>query len=385
MRAMPAALASTAAPTPAACAIAVAACAFAAGAPEDAGAARVLLQLLPAQDFAPSDGRAMDVAAWRINAGIAKQLIAAFNAQQPPVIDYEHQTLHKEQNGHPAPAAGWIHGLRWIDGRGLFAVAELTERARSLIAAGEYRYFSPVFEYARQSGDITRIVMGALTNHPAIAGMQALSLQAAASARLGAGSPPVSDPLEIDPMNELLKKLLAALGLPEGTSEDDALAAAKTLAAQAGAARTELELPEGADAPAVAAACARLRSLAPDPAQYVPVAAVSALQAQVAALSAQARTRTVDDLVAPALKDGRLLPAMEAWARELGAKDMAALSAFLATAQPLAALTGTQTGGKSPAAGAGAGAGANPHGLSDAQLSVAAACGMTPEDYARGL
>ena len=188
-------------------------------------------------------------------------------------------------------------------------------------------------------------------------------------------------------MNELLKKLLAALGLPEGTSEDDALAAAKTLAAQAGAARTELELPEGADAPAVAAACARLRSqgAAPDPAQYVPVAAVSALQAQVAALSAQARTRTVDDLVAPALKDGRLLPPMEAWARELGAKDMAALSAFLATAQPLAALTGTQTGGKSPAAGAGAGAGANPHGLSDAQLSVAAACGMTPEDYARGL
>ena len=386
MRAMPAALASTVAPTPAACAVAVAACAFAAAAPEAAGANRVLLQLLPAQDFVPSDGRAMDVPAWRINAAIAQRLVAAFNARQPPVIDYEHQTLHKEQNGQIAPAAGWVHGLRWIEGRGLFAVAELTERARALIAAGEYRSFSPVFEYERQSGDITRIVMGALTNHPAIAGMQAVSLQAAASARLGAGAPPVSDPpLESNRMNELLKKLLAALGLPEDTSEADALAAAQTLAAQAGAARTELQLPEGADAPAVAAACARLRGLPPDPAQYVPVAAVAALQAQVAALSAQARTRTVDDLIAPALKDGRLLPAMEAWARDLGGKDMAALSAFLAAAQPLAALTGTQTGGKSPAASAGAGTGTNPHGLSDAQLSVAAACGMTPEAYAKGL
>ena len=31
------------------------------------------------------------------------------------VIDYEHQTLHKEANGQPAPAAGWMHGLRWIE------------------------------------------------------------------------------------------------------------------------------------------------------------------------------------------------------------------------------------------------------------------------------
>ena len=59
-----------------------------------------------------------------------------------------------------------MHGLRWIEGRGLFAEAELTERARALVQSGEYRYFSPVFEYARGSGEVTRILMGALTNHP---------------------------------------------------------------------------------------------------------------------------------------------------------------------------------------------------------------------------
>ena len=59
----------------------------------------------------------------------------------------------------------------------------LTERARALVQSGEYRYFSPVFEYARGSGEVTRILMGALTNHPAIAGMEAVNLMAAASAR----------------------------------------------------------------------------------------------------------------------------------------------------------------------------------------------------------
>ena len=92
-------------------AIAVAACSFAASSADVAAlgmpAGRVLLQITPAQDFTPADGREMDVAAWRINQAIAGRVIAAFNAQQPPVIDYEHQTLHKEANGQPAPAAGW--------------------------------------------------------------------------------------------------------------------------------------------------------------------------------------------------------------------------------------------------------------------------------------
>lgn len=340
---------------PAAC-IAIAACAFAA-APVDAGVGRVLLQLTPAQDFTPSDGRAMDVPAWRINAATAQRVIAAFNAAQPPVIDYEHQTLHKEANGQPAPAAGWMHGLRWIEGRGLFAEAELTERARALVQSGEYRYFSPVFEYARGSGEVTRILMGALTNHPAIAGMEAVNLMAAASARFT--TTPTTSTKESDDMNELLKKLLAALGLPEDASEEQALSAIKALT----------------DKPAVAATTAT-----PDPAQYVPVAVVQELQTNLAALSASVHSRAVDDVIAPALGDGRLLPAEEAWARDTAKTPagLASLTSLLNVRQPIAALTGTQTGGKAPVPAAGA------HGLTADELAVAAACGMTPEAYAKG-
>ena len=343
---------------PAAC-IAIAACAFAA-APVDAGVGRVLLQLTPAQDFTPSDGRAMDVPAWRINAATAQRVIAAFNAAQPPVIDYEHQTLHKEANGQPAPAAGWMHGLRWIEGRGLFAEAELTERARALVQSGEYRYFSPVFEYARGSGEVTRILMGALTNHPAIAGMEAVNLMAAASARFT--TTPTTSTKESDDMNELLKKLLAALGLPEDASEEQALAAIKALT----------------DKPAVAATTAT--TAAPDPAQYVPVAVVQELQTNLAALSASVHSRAVDDVIAPALGDGRLLPAEEGWARDTAKTPagLASLTSLLKVRQPIAALTGTQTGGKAPVPAAGA------HGLTADELAVAAACGMTPEAYAKG-
>ena len=341
---------------PAAC-IAIAACAFAA-APVDAGVGRVLLQLTPAQDFTPSDGRAMDVPAWRINAATAQRVIAAFNAAQPPVIDYEHQTLHKEANGQPAPAAGWMHGLRWIEGRGLFAEAELTERARALVQSGEYRYFSPVFEYARGSGEVTRILMGALTNHPAIAGMEAVNLMAAASARFT--TTPTTSTKESDDMNELLKKLLAALGLPEDASEEQALAALKALT----------------DKPAVAATTAT-----PDPAQYVPVAVVQELQTNLAALSASVHSRAVDDVITPALGDGRLLPAEEAWARDTAKTPagLASLTSLLKVRQPIAALASTQTKGQPPAAAA-----ADTHGLTADELAVAAACGMTPEAYAKG-
>lgn len=334
---------------------------------------RVLLQVTPAQDFTPADGREMDVPAWRINQAIAGRVIAAFSAQQPPVIDYEHQTLHKEANGQPAPAAGWMHGLRWIEGRGLFAEVELTQRARDLVAAGEYRYFSPVFEYAKATGEITRILMGAFTNHPAIAGMEGVNLMAAASARFTIPNPP-------ETTVTLLEKLLAAIGLPATTTEDAAIAACTSIKAQADAARAALKLDGNATAETVTAACTSLRTAAtPDPAKYVPVAVVEELKTSVAALTAQNTERKVEDLIAPALKDGRLLPAQEAWARDLGKTNVAALSQYLDTAKPIAALTGTQTGGKEPPSPGDAN-----HGLTKDELAVAAACGLTPEAYAKG-
>lgn len=365
-----------------AAAMAVAACSYAVPQRTELPGGLVLLQVTPVGAFGPNDGRA-DAGPWRIDAASAQAVIARFNARvPPPVIDYEHQTLHREKNGQPAPAAGWMRELRWIEGQGLYAVAELTERARAQIKAGEYRYFSPVFEYDPDTGTVLAVHMGALTNTPAISGMQPLSLVAAASAAFLATRPEPS-------VNPLLKALLIALGLPEATTEQAAVAALTALgplaplqaaANVATAACSALQLPADANAEAVTAACTALRAApaaaTPDPARFVPVETVQQLQTQIATLTARQQAADVEALVAPALADGRLLPAMEGWARALGNTDLAALTAYLAAAQPVAALAGTQTGGKPPAGTAG-----GEQQLSTAELAVCSAMGVTPEAY----
>jgi phage I-like protein len=298
------------------------------------------------------------------------------------VIDYEHQTLNKEKNGQPAPAAGWMRELRWLDGKGLYAVAELTARAQTHIDAKEYLYFSPVFEFDPKTGTVLAVHMGALTNNPAIHGMDPLSLMAAATAAFIV--PTIHQEPSVNPM---LKAILEALGLPDTTTEAAACSALTAvgpiaqLQAQATAARQALALPADATADAVIAACTSLRTTAaataPDPAKYVPVAVVDELRTSIAVLSARQRDIDIDDQVKPALADGRLLPAQEAWARDLGKSNLAALTAYLATAQPIAALASTQTGGKPPAANA-AGQGKQ---LSAAELAVCSAMGITADQY----
>jgi phage I-like protein len=353
--------------------LALAACAF-----ELQGAlpdGLVELQLTPAGEFRPSDGRKMDVPAWRIDAAIAAEVIARYAERaNPAVIDYEHQTLHKETNGQPAPAAAWIRELVWHEGRGLFARAELTLRAREAIAAGEYRYISPVFEFDARSGAVLAIHMAAITNTPAIDGMAPLALRAAAT--FGHSIHHEEPAMK----TKLLLAICSLLALnPETTTEDqaaDALATFDPLAKVRGA----IGVDKAVDAATVVAACTALKTKAdatatPDPAKFVAVGVVSELQAQVAALSAQNTARAVDDLVKPALADGRLLPAMEPWARELGGKDIAALTAYLDKAPKIAALQGTQSGGEAPVAG-------NEHQLTAAEIAVCASTGISHKDFA---
>ena len=294
------------------------------------------VQLLPAGKFRAWDGRPKGIPAWRIDAVIAKRVIEAFVAHgRPLVIDYEHQSLNTQANGQPAPAAGWIESMEWRDADatgakgGLYARVTWTDRARTMIAAGEYRYLSPVFGYEK-SGAVLTILNAALTNNPALDQLDAVELRAAASRLL--------DPHQENVMSELLKKLLASLGLPETTEEAAALSAVAALKASSEALTTEV---------------AALKAATPDPEKFVSVATMTALQGQVAALTAQINLGKVDAIVKDALAAAKLLPAQEAWARDLGAKDLAALTRFVESAQPIAALSGTQTGGGEPSGGAG--------------------------------
>jgi phage I-like protein len=131
------------------------------------------IQLLPAGEFRTTDTRPADVDAWRLDAESAAALIAASAAKGKLVIDYEHQSLSATKNGQPAPAAGWFKTLEWREGQGLFATdVEWTDKARQMIQSGEYRYLSPVIDYDKSTGTVLRLISAALTNTPALDGME---------------------------------------------------------------------------------------------------------------------------------------------------------------------------------------------------------------------
>lgn len=351
--------------TPTRSTVAIAACAFALTAGTE-------IQLLPAGEFRSSDGRPKDVSAWRIDAGIAAAVIADVEARANRlVLDYEHQTLLSANNGQPAPAAGWFKKLEWRDGDGLYAIdVQWTERASAMIEAGEYLYLSPVFSYDKKTGAVLRLVNAALTNNPALDGMDAVA------ARFLTNESTQEESLTMD-IEELLNQLRWMLNLPALTTAEEitaelqkAIAVIKAGQTDTAAASFSLTAYLGARDAEITA----LKSAAPDLSKFVPVETMTELRNQVATLTASLNGKTVDDLVEVALSSGKLLPAQESWARDLGKSNLVALTAYLDTAQAVTALTGTQTGGKEPD-GKAAGD------LSDAELAMCRNMGVDPEDF----
>lgn len=291
------------------------------------------VQLFPAGRFSAADGTSRS---WYIDAALAQRLIdAARNQTNDYVFDYEHQTLNALKNGQPAPAAGWFKTLEWVEGVGLFAVdVRWTDRARAMIEAKEYRYVSPMFRHDK-AGNVVRLLNAAITNLPALDGM----------AELVAASFISREDNTMD--EELLAVLCALFGLAAGATEEELKAKVAGLSESVlkpAACSTLSDLLSKKDEE-----IASLSATLPDPAKYVPVSAMKSMQDQLAALNTRVNDDEVNGLVTVALSDGRLLTDMEDWARELGKKDVAALRGYLKKARPVAALKGTQTGGKAPA------------------------------------
>lgn len=337
------------------------------------------LQILPAGEFRAIDGRPTDVKAWYIDADIAASIIAELSDRKNRlVIDYEHQTLKSEQNGKPAPAAGWFKQLEWREGDGLYAIdVEWTDTATAHIEAKEYKYFSPVFSYDKKTGAVVQILLGAITNNPALDGMSEAAVAAASRLLINTES------LTMD-IEELLERLRWMFNLPTLATAEDILGEVnkavdliKAEGAETTAATFNLIGHLTAQHQSIATLTAQVET--PDPAKYVPVATMQELQTELAALRNQVNADEVADLVTAALSDGRLLPAQEGWAKGLGTKNIADLKEYLKTAQPVAALTGTQTKGKEPII-------ENKDGdLTEAQLAVCTQMGVSPEDYKKTL
>lgn len=285
------------------------------------------IQLLPYGKFRATDGRPTDVEAWYVTDTNGADVVALANNQRNPLpIDYEHQIIHSLKNGKEAPSAGWMEYF-YFTPQGIFADVRWTDKAADYIKNGEYRYISAVFAYDTD-GYVRKIFHAALTNTPALDGME--EAMVAASVNL----------LQED--NPMDKKLLAALcalfALKADASEADITEKVTALSAAKGDSPVDVldvyaKLAEKEQS--VAALSTQVGK--PDPAKFVPVDQVVALQADFNALKTSVEADKKEALITTALSQGKLAPALKEWAESLPVE---ALSAYLEKAPAMAALSG---------------------------------------------
>jgi phage I-like protein len=336
-------------------------------------------QLLPVGEFKARDGRPGPGKSWKLNDAAGQALAAQVNAiaaQTPVVIDYEHQTLKMDKNGQPAPAAGWIKSVTWLDGKGLFSEVDWTERARAAIAANEYRYISPVITFDEDTGAVNGLHLAALTNFPALLGMDAVV--AALNTQL-----PTQEPR----MATLLAALIASLGLPANTTEAECTAAVAALKAKAdtppakaplsAALTTALGISATADETAALSAIDTIKKAGGTSTAAVEL--VTKLTTQVAELTARLDGDKVVAAVDAAIAAKKLVPAQRDAYIDIGKKDMAMLTAVLAAAPVIPGLDGQA--GHLQGEGNGTGTAA----LTATQALIAKSMGLDPAKYAESL
>lgn len=322
------------------------------------------IQLLPYGKFRATDGRPTDVEAWYVTDTNGADVVALANSQKNPLpIDYEHQILHSQQNGKEAPSAGWMEYL-YFNPQGIFADVRWTDKAAEYIKNGEYRYISAVFAYDT-NGYVRKIFHAALTNNPALDGMD--EVMVAASVQL------LNQQKEKPEMDKKLVEALCALfALKADASEAEITEKVTALSAAKGDSQVAVldvyaKLAEKEQS--VAALTAQVGK--PDPAKFVPVEQVAALQADFNKLKSSIDNDKKSALIEAALSQGKLAPALKEWAASLSIEN---LTGYLDKATPIAALAGGHQANEDPNKG-------NVVALSAAEQAAARALGMTEAEF----
>lgn len=335
------------------------------------------LRLIPAGMFRAVDGRPEGVEGWFLDDAHAAAIVATAAARVSDyVVDYQHQTLHAEKNGKPAPAAAWFKQLEWRPGDGLYVTdMRWTAAAAQFIEKEEYRYLSPVFAFCKKTGAVLGIRHAALINDPGIDGLTDL---AALSASF---SDPLTDQLSQEiVMDELLEQLRWLLNLPVGATAEETIAQLQKLIDQIKSGQGETAAASFDLAAWMTSKHAEIAALQAkednqvDLTKYVPVEAYLEKEAEVVALSAKQSISEVEQLVAAGRADGRIEPALEPWAKT---QSVAALSAYLEKKAPVVKIGTTQSGGDDPKGAAGS--------LSEEQLAVCQQMGVAPDEYIKTL
>lgn len=274
---------------------------------------------------------------WRLSD--PEDVVTAFkrNGADLPV-DFEHATQIKGAKGEPAPALGWIKDLEVRNGT-IWARVDWNETGHQTISSKGYRYVSPVFSYKKATGDILRMISAGLTNQP--------NLKLAALNCEGDQEKPA--------MN---KAILEALGLSEGASDVDALTAINKLKSDE--------------------ATARNRAENPDATKFVPRAdhelALNRIKGFEKA-DADRQEQTIEAAVAEAIESGKIAPASRDY-HTAACREDGGLDRFLKMVEASPEIAGKSgLDDKAPAT-------KNKTTLTDEELAVCRALGLSEEDYA---
>lgn len=303
------------------------------------------LVIVPEGEFHGIDGRPFDAPCWRLTQQRGEQIVAALSSRQIDlVIDYEHGTLKAAQTGEPAPASGWLKpsGWEYVPGVGICnSQFEWTDKAKSFIASGEYKYLSPVLLYNKE-GEVLNVLSVALTNTPNLDELPEALLAAAAQDYLSAT-------LKESSMDELLEQLRWMLNLPLSATAEEILAELSKLQTQIKEKTGVAIAANGQNLYDLVNAAqliqgSTLQELEPDPTQWVPMAVHQEALAQAATVAANNQAKELDDLIVAACSDGRLTgTATINWVKDQAAKNPEAAKAYIEGLPKIAALTQQQS------------------------------------------
>jgi len=268
------------------------------------------IELIPAGEFEGRDGRGP----YRLDdpaAVIAATAALKMEAGLP--IDYDHATDFAAPEGRPAPAAGWIREFAARCGA-LWGRVEWTRPGAEAVASHQYRYISPVFEYAKD-GNVIRVLRAALTNNPNLY-LTAIAARVAREQREIADGPSEDADVSTRPNENLSAALGMLLGLGKGASSDDIIAEITRL------------LAEASKDPA-ASKTGRSGTHTADPAHYVPMAEFERALSELNNIRAKHARERAEHRVESAMKAGKIAPAQRQWAIAYCQSDAEAFDDFI--------------------------------------------------------
>ena len=208
-------------------------------APED-GSTQVKVQLSPFGEFTLHDGGKRNGTVQHCSKSAFEALVANWKASGSPdvLVDVDHASAR----GGSTEAAAWCNALE-VDDNGLQGVFNLTPKGLELVKNRSYRFVSPGWTLS-PDGTPVSLCSVALTNRPNLPVKPVVNAD-----EMGGRDPDDPNSRKDNPEMDI-KKLAAALGLPETATEEEVLAAIKAMQdreAQAAAEAANAKAEEFAD------------------------------------------------------------------------------------------------------------------------------------------